>query len=171
MPSRRTFGRRFRDRQKVWEGFLDWTNLYMGKMDEHTVRPHGGDRSRMADYAVRISGLHSVFADYGRRGLPYDQANYCVDGVPVFHGATMWGDDDEWFCDQIRKATDRRPAFFNVFLHNWTFPWERIRKIQDMLGPDYVWVTPSQLAALYGQAQGGKSTLPQAPGTKEAPRP
>ena len=149
-----TFGRRYRDREKVLDGFLDWTGLYMGKMDEHTVRPHGGDRSRMEAYATHIKGLHSVFADYGRRGLPYDQANYFLDGLPVLHAATLWNDDDQWFCDQIRKATQKRPAFFNVFLHNWTFPWERVKRIQDLLGSDYVWVTPSQLAALYRQAEG-----------------
>jgi hypothetical protein len=31
---------------------------------------------------------------------------------------------------------------------------ERIKRIQDLLGPDYVWVTPSQLAALYKEAEG-----------------
>jgi len=149
-----TFGRRYQDRDKVLGGFLDWTSLYMGRMDQHTVRPHGGDRSRMQDYAQHVRGLHSIFADYGRRGLPYDQANDFADGVPVFHAATLWNDDDQWFCDQIRRATEKRPAFFNVFLHNWTFPMERIRRIQDLLGPDYVWVTPSQLAALYKEAEG-----------------
>lgn len=146
-----TFGSRYRDREKILGGYLDWTSLYMQKVDEHTVRPSGGDRSRMLSYARHIKGLHSIFADYGRRGLPYDQQNYYVDGVPVFHAATAWGDDQE-FCDQIRKATDKRPAFFNVFLCNWFFPMERIKHIQDLMGPGYVWVTPSQLAGLYKEA-------------------
>jgi hypothetical protein len=81
--------------------------------------------------------------------LPYDEANYFVDGVPVLHAQTGWPPEDEVFCDEIRKATDKRPAFFNVFLHNWTFPMERIKRIQEMLGEEYVFVTPSQLAALY----------------------
>lgn len=152
-----TYASRYRERWKVFSGFLDWTARYMERLGMRTVRPHGGDDDRMARYAAGIPFLHSIFADYARRGgVGYDNGVYCLpSGLPVFHAlTTWWAGGKEGLLREIRSQVgDRRPAFVNCFLHNWTFDMASLQAIYDARGADMVFVTPAQLAELYLQAR------------------
>ena len=46
------------------------------------------------------------------------------------------------------RIGNSRPAFANVFVWNWGAKMGDLKKLLDLLGPEYVAVTPSQLAAL-----------------------
>jgi hypothetical protein len=86
--------------------------------------------------------------------------------VPVFHCLTRWvpwtlsGDLSQRREDaevanlvaEVRRMTpEQRPGFMSVFALSWTFRPEMINQAAADLGDPYVFVTPSQLARLYGQ--------------------
>ncbi len=162
-----TFGSRYRDQQAVFEEFLQWTRTYMARVDQHCVRPHGGDRERMESYARLIPELTCIAADYGRRGgMDISNADYFTEphplpraegrvrgtdaGVPVFHALIGWGGGNEGMRDEIRERVGgRRPAFVNAFVWNWGFRLDDLQWVANALGEDYVIVTPSQMAALF----------------------
>lgn len=150
-----TYARRYKERAKVLRGFLEWTARYMRRMDMRTVRPHGGDDERLQRYAEVIPFMHSIFADYGHRGMPYERAVYSLPGgVPVFHGLTTWRYGREGLLREIReKVGSTRPAFVNAFIHNWTFNMDALLAAWEGRDPDMVFVTPAQLASLYRQAR------------------
>ena len=152
-----TYASRYRRRWEVFDGFLQWTARYMERLGMRTVRPHGGDDDRMGRYAAGIPFLHSIFADYARRGgVGYDNGVYCLpSGLPVFHAlTTWWAGGKEGLLREIRSQVgDRRPAFVNCFLHNWTFDMASLQALYDARDADMVFVTPAQLAALYLQAR------------------
>ena len=151
-----TYGSSYRERSKVVDGFLKWTSLYMDRMGIRSARPHGGDREVMQRYADRIPTMHSVFADYSRRGgMDYEKAVYSLDGgMPVFHALTGWGYGRDGLLRDIREQVDeQRPAFVNAFLHNWTFDMDALQAAYEGRDADMVFVTPAQLAQLYRQAR------------------
>ncbi len=150
-----TYAHRYRERWKVFAGFLEWTRRYMERLGMRTVRPHGGDDDRMARYAKAIPFLHSIFADYGWRGGSYERSVYSLpDGTPVFHGLTDWARGREGLLDEIRERVGKhRPAFVNAFLHNWTFDMDALEKIVREADDDMVFVTPQALAELYKEAR------------------
>lgn len=152
------YGANYKDPQAVFDGFLDWTNKYQALLDLKTVRPHKGADSVLARYASRISGMHSVFADMGRYTRREGIGNLtCTlpDGTPVFHAVTSWRYGKDGFLREVREQVGQsRPAFVNGFVHCWTYrSMDDIARIYDERDKDMVFVTPSQLAALYRQAR------------------
>ncbi|MCD6350492.1 MAG: hypothetical protein J7M26_00120, partial [Armatimonadetes bacterium] len=150
-----TYANRYRERWKVLDGFLQWTGRYMNRLGMRTVRPHGGDRDRMTRYARALPFMHSIFADYAWRGMPYERSVYTVaDGMPVFHALTHWRYGKTGLIRNIREAVgNHRPAFVNAFLHNWTYHMDDIERAYNERDADMVFVTPAQLAELYKQAR------------------
>ena len=150
-----TYASRYRERGKVVDGFMAWTARYMDRLGMRTVRPHGGDRDTMARYARGIPSMHSVFADYARRGLPYDESVYTGGGgMPVFHALTHWHYGKDGLLRDIREQVGaHRPAFVNDYLHNWTIDMASLQRACEGRDPDMVFVTPAHLAALYRQAR------------------
>lgn len=68
-------------------------------------------------------------------------------------GYTSWRHGKDGFLKEVHEQVgSRRPAFVNGFLHCWTFSMDDIVNIHADAGPEVVFVTPSQLAALHGQA-------------------
>jgi hypothetical protein len=58
------------------------------------------------------------------------------------------------FLREIREqAGFQRPAFVNGFVHIWTFAPEDLERINKERDKNVVFVTPTQLAALYRQAK------------------
>jgi hypothetical protein len=49
-----------------------------------------------------------------------------------------------------------RPAFVNAFIWNWGSKLSDLKAMLDLLGPEYVAVTPTQLNALYREAHAVK---------------
>ena len=153
-----TYAARYRDRDKVLDGFLAWTARYMQRMGMHSIRTHGGYRDpTMERFARGLPFIHSILADYARRPvMSHAKSHYTVaGGTPVFHALTHWRYGKDGLLRDIREQVGRqRPAFVNAFLHNWTFDMDSLQKAVRNRDRDMVFVTPAQLAALYRQATG-----------------
>jgi len=154
------YGAAYKDRDKVMEGFMDWTDRYMKRMDMRSVRMHGGSGSAdpadlNLDYYARLGAVQFFLPDYGRHATGYDSATFALpDGRPVFRALTGERDAGEGLLPVMRKLTaSHRPAFVNAFIHNWTFDMDALRGIYDKRDKDMVFVTPSQLSALYKDAR------------------
>ena len=147
------FGEALANREEVWSGFLAWTGFLMERMGQRSIRTVGGNDAVLARYAAALPFCHSIFADMGRysgrEGI--SKLTYSLpDGMPVFRSVTSWRNGKEGFLKEIREQVgSRRPAFVNGFVHCWTFDMETLAKIHTQRDKDMVFVTPSQLAALY----------------------
>ncbi len=149
-----TYASRFRERWKVFDGFVKWTGQYMERLGMKTVRPINGDDDRMKRYAAGIPWMEAIFPDYGRRGdINYDNGVYALaDGMPVFHALT--GGGPAGLLAEIRSVVGtHRPAFVNAFLCNWNFSMDQLKAIYDGRDADMVFVTPAQMAELYKAAK------------------
>ena len=151
------WGRAYADRDRVFAGFLDWTARLMPPLGLRTVRPVDGRPETIARYARALPFCHSIFADMGcyagYRG--HAQLTYALpDGRPVVRAATTWRKHDGGFLGELREqAGAQRPAFLNGFVHCWTFGPDDLARIYAERDPDMVFVTPTQLAALYREAR------------------
>ncbi len=150
------------ERDKVWQRYIDWTKRYMARLDMHTLRTVGGSDENLIRYAKQIP-LHSIFGDMGRysgregiANLTYTLPPSAVGGtgMPVFRAVTSWRYGADGFLPEVRtQVGTQRPAFVNGFVHAWTWNNTRdIAKIYDARDKDMVFVTPTQLAALYREA-------------------
>jgi hypothetical protein len=151
------FALNLEDPERAWAGFLDWTARLLPAMDMRTVRPVEAEVSQLERYERALPFCHSIFSDMGRysghsglRQLTFSLRG----GMPVFRAATTWRKDVGGPMAEIREQVGEvRPAFVNGFLHCWTFGAADIAALVASAGGDVVFVTPSQLAELYGQAR------------------
>ncbi len=141
------------DREKVWNDFLGWTARLMQADGMMTIRTVGGSDENVSRYAAALPFCHSIFADMGRysgrsgiTNLTYSLTN----GMAIFRAVTSWRYGKEGFLREIREQIGAtRPAFVNGFVHCWTFTMDDLAKIYSQRDADMIFVTPSQLAALY----------------------
>ena len=149
------FGEAYIECDRVWAGFLDWTQRLMPLVGERTIRTVGGSDANVARFAKALPFCHSIFADMGRYSGRSGITNLTYtlpDGMPVFRSVTSWRYGKEGFPREIREQVGaRRPAFVNGFVHCWTFKMEDLARIHEQRDADMVFVTPAQLAALYRQ--------------------
>jgi len=151
------YGLAFTDHDRVYAGFLGWTAREMQAMGMRTVRTAGGDDDIVARYARALPFCHSIFADMGRysgrEGI--DKLTYSLPGgMPVFRSVTSWRYGKTGFFRDVREQVgSHRPAFVNGFVHCWTFGPEDLARIYEQRDPDMIFVTPTQLAALYREAK------------------
>jgi hypothetical protein len=152
----KAYGAAYSDPSAVMNGYLAWTRIYLDKMNMRTVRTVSGDDAFLKRYVAKLPKMHSVLADMGcysgYKGI--DKLTYTLDGMPIFRAATTWRKGVEGFLPEIRKhAGEKRPAFVNGFLHCWTFnDLDKIHSLDKNRDADMVFVTPTQLANLYRQA-------------------
>jgi hypothetical protein len=153
-----SYGKRYKDRSKVFDGFLDQTATYMKKMDEDIIWPMNITSDKLLGrYAEKIPFLKSIFPDYGKRVSSYGEATYLgPHGIAIFHAVTGWQEHATreeqitGLVQQIRAITPvQRPAFLHFFLWNWGSDLPLVQAVMQRLGPDYVAVRPDQLTALY----------------------
>ena len=151
------FGEAYVDRERVWAGFLDWTRRLMEPLGQRTIRTVGGSDVNVKRYADALPFCHSIFADMGRYSGRSGIANLTYSlpsGMPVFRSVTSWRYGKEGFLREIREQVGtQRPAFANGFVHCWTFTMDDLARIYAARDADMVFVTPSQLAQLYREAQ------------------
>ncbi|CEK15748.1 GxGYxY sequence motif in domain of unknown function [Chthonomonas calidirosea] len=143
-----------KNRDAAFRSFYDLTWQYMRRMDMHTLRLMGVDADAIAKVASYLPQVSFIMADYGYQGeRSYDQLTYRLpSGQEVFRAVTSGG-SGETLANEIRQRIGNvRPAFINVFVMNWSTKLEDLRDMLKILGPDYVAVTPSQLAALYRES-------------------
>ncbi len=151
------YGAAFAERDRVLAGFLDWTARAMKPLGMRTMRTVSGGDDLVARYAKALPFCHSMFADMGRysgrEGIK--QLTYSLpDGMPVFRAVTSWRYGKAGFLREVREQVGaQRPAFVNAFVHCWTFAPEGLERIYNERDADMVFVTPTQLAALYREAK------------------
>ena len=150
------FATAYTDADQVWAGYLDWTRRLMEPLGMRTARTVAGGDAVVGRFAAGLPACHSIFADMGRysgrEGI--ERLTYTLpDGMPVFRAVTSWRFGRDGFLGEIREQVgDVRPAFVNGFVHCWTFDMDALAAIHAQRDPDMVFVTPSQLAALYRDA-------------------
>jgi hypothetical protein len=151
------FAEAYVDRQRVWTGFLQWTRRLMEPLGQRTIRTVGGSDENVTRYAEALPFCHSIFADMGRYSGRSGIANLTYSlpsGLPVFRAVTSWRYGKEGFLREIREQVgSQRPAFVNGFVHCWTFTMDDLVRIHEQRDSDMIFVTPSQLAELYHEAQ------------------
>ncbi|HEY0073391.1 MAG TPA: hypothetical protein VGB77_04755 [Abditibacteriaceae bacterium] len=96
-----------------------------------------------------------LMTDYGWRDEhTYAELTYTLPtGQPVFWAISYDGSPAKMANDIRTRIGTTRPAFANVFIWNWALKMKDLKQMLDLLGPDYVAVTPSQLKALYEQSK------------------
>jgi hypothetical protein len=147
-----------RDADAAWSSFLGWTKHLMDRCGLRSLRTVGGDDDVLQRYIRALPDCHSIFADMGRYSgrSGIENLTYRLDGMPVFRSVTSWRYGKDGFLRELREQVgENRPAFVNGFVHCWTFDMDALVRIQQQAGNDIVFVTPSQLAALYEQHIGG----------------
>ena len=150
------FGAAYRNRDEVWRDCLTWTRRLMEPLGQRTIRTVKGTDADLVRYARALPFNHSLVADMGRYSGREGIANLTYslpDGMPVFRAVTSWRHGKDGFLREIREQVgDVRPAFVNGFVHCWTFTMDDLVRIHADRDADMVFVTPSQLAALYREA-------------------
>lgn len=150
-----SWGTALKDREAAFRYFYGRTQEYMEKMDMNTVRLMDVDTESIAKVGPLLPRTSYLLPDYGHAGPElYPELTYTLPtGQAIFRAATN-GSGPENFAQQIRKRAGKsRPAFLNVFVWNWGSKLGDLKKTLEILGPDYVAVTPSQLQALYQEAK------------------
>jgi hypothetical protein len=145
-----------KDRDGAFRWFYGETQDYMNRMDMKTIRLMDVNAESIAKVGTFLPGVEFLMPDYGHAGpTKYEELTYTLPtGQPSFRAATS-GSGPQHLADQIReRAKTTRPAFLNVFIWNWGSNLSDLKKVLEILGPEYVAVTPSQLNALYKEATG-----------------
>ena len=145
-----------KDRTGAFTDFYQWTARYMRRLDMHTIRLMNVSQPDIAQAARLLPDTRFLMPDYGNPGdKPYSALTYQTqDGQTVFRAITGADGGAARLAEQIRtRVGTTRPAFVNVFIWNWGSKMSDLKRIQELLGPEYVAVLPSQLNTLYHQAQ------------------
>jgi hypothetical protein len=152
------YGKRYRDRQKVFDGFLDQTAQYMKRSDEKDLWVMNATRPEiLSRFAEKIGFLDALFPDYGRTVSQPDDVTYpTARNVPVFRAVTGWVENAtheqrvaSLAADVRRMAPPQRPAFVHFFILNWFSDLPLLQDVLKELGPQYVAVRPDYLAQLW----------------------
>ncbi len=144
-----------KDREGAFADFYHWTEQYMQRLDMHTIRLMNVFPPDIAQAARLMPDVRFLMPDYGNPGdKPYSGLTYDLPGdQTVFRAITGADPGPEKLAEQIRQRIgSARPAFTNVFIWNWGSKLADLKRIQELLGPEYVAVTPSQLHTLYKQS-------------------
>ena len=152
-----------KDRDGAFSEFYRWTQDYMKRMDMKTIRLMNVDAPDIARAARLLPDVRFLMPDYGNPGdKSYSQMTYDLPGdQTVFRAITGADGGAEKLVKQIKERVGTaRPAFLNVFIWNWGSKLSDLKRIQELLGSDYVAVTPSQLYNLYGKARGKQESSP-----------
>jgi hypothetical protein len=148
-------------REAIWDQFVELSNRYFKLLDLSTLTTWGVMRRPMIERFTRLSGIQGIFAHYLRRGKNFEA--YEVKGVPVFPSitgnASLLG-TPAGHCravadivNEIKSVQPKRlPAFHFASLTNWAVDLKVIVDVEKALGPDYVFVRPDQMTALYKAA-------------------
>ncbi len=151
------------DRSAALRSFYDWTQRSMERMDMKTVRLMNVRTEDIPQVGALLPRVPFLMPDYGWSGpKTYPEFTYTLPtGQPVFRAALEGqGQGPQEKADRLRRrAGSARPAFLNAFVWNWGSSLSDLKQMLDILGPEYVAVTPSQLNALYRQARAREQKL------------
>lgn len=156
------------NKNEAFRWFYNRTQDYMKRMDMNTIRLMDVSAKDIARVGPLMPGLDYLMPDYGHAGITaYKDLTYTLPtGQAIFRAATS-GSGPENFAEQIRaRASRARPAFVNAFVWNWGSNLSDLKKTMELLGPNYVAVTPSQLNTLYRAANKKSAVTAKKPVTK-----
>lgn len=146
-----------RDRDAAFRSFYDWTARSMQRMDMRTIRLMNVRTEDIPRVGQLLPTVPFLMPDYGWSGpKTYKEFTYTLPtGQPVFRAALEGqGQGPREKAERLRRrAGTARPAFLNAFIWNWGSKLSDLKQMLDILGPEYVAVTPSQLHELYRQSQ------------------
>jgi hypothetical protein len=151
-----SWGTALKDRDAAFRFFYGRTAEYMARTDMKTVRLMDVRADDIARVGPLLPGIDYLIPDYGHAGgTDYADLTYSLPGGQAIFRAATSGSGPAHFAEQIRaRAGKDRPAFLNAFVWNWGSSLSDLKRTMELLGPDYVAVTPSQLNALYRSRQG-----------------
>jgi len=136
--------------------YTDWTQEYMRRTDMKGLRVMNITNATAGDIA-KVGAATPLVAfqmpDYGYAGEDYAHMTYALpSGQPIFRAGT-YGPEAKALADEVRAHVGAaRPAFVNVFVFFWGSSFSKLKQMLNLLGPEYVPVTPSQLNMLYREA-------------------
>lgn len=148
------------NRDGAFADFYRLTAQYMKRLDMKTIRLMNVNAPDIAQAAKMMPSVRFLMPDYGNGpGMTYKDMTYQLpNDQVVFRAITGADPGPERLADQIRQRVGTtRPAFINVFIWNWGSKLADMKKLIEILGPEYVDVTPSQLHTLYRQANPAES--------------
>ena len=146
-----SWGTALKDREAAFRWFYGRTQEYMTRMDMKTIRLMDVRAQDIAQVGTLLPQVKYLLPDYGHAGATrYSELTYTLPtGQAVFRAATS-GSGPEHLAEQIRQHVGKtRPAFINAFIWNWGSTLADLKRVLELLGPEYVAVTPSQLHTLY----------------------
>lgn len=151
-----SWGTALKDRHAALRWFYDQTQSAMNRMDMNTLRLMNVRTEDIAEVGKLLPEIKYLMPDYGHAGPErYPELTYTLPGGQTVYRAATNGSGPENLAGQIRKrAGQNRPAFLNAFIWNWGSNLGDLKKTLEILGPEFVAVTPSQLDALHRQARG-----------------
>ena len=147
------WGTKLQDREGAFREFYRWTDQYMGRMDMKTIRLMDVGKDDIARAGRDLPSVKFMMPDYGYQNVwDYDGMTYSLPGGQSVFRAVTDGSGPDHLASQIsHHAGGNRPAFVNAFIWNWGSKLGDLKTLQAKLGSEYVFVTPSQLDALYRQ--------------------
>ena len=154
-----SWGKALKDQTGARRRFYhDWTQDYMARTDMKGLRVMEATEDDLAWVGVDTPQVAFQMPDYGYLGEDYAHLTYALPGgQPVFRAASF-GPEARDLADQVRTRVGKsRPAFMNVFVSFWGADMSKLKKALDLLGPEYVAVTPSQLNTLYRESSRQKA--------------
>ena len=149
-----SWGKALQDRPASRRRFYrDWTQDYMKRTGMKGLRVMEATESDLAAVGADTPQVAFQMPDYGYLGEDYAHLTYALSGgQPVFRAASF-GPEARDLAQQIRgHAGSARPAFLDVFVSFWGASLSKLKETLDLLGPEYVAVTPSQLNTLYRES-------------------
>lgn len=151
------WGTALRDRQSAFSAFYGETQRAMERMDMKTIRLMNVGTPDIPMVGSLLPRVDFLMPDYGWSGpRTYEELTYTLPtGQPVFRAALEGqGQGPAEKAARLRaRAGAARPAFLNAFIWNWGSKLSDLKEMLEILGPEYVAVTPSQLNTLYREAQ------------------
>ena len=148
------WGRALKDEPGAFRQFYNWTQSAMRRLDMKTIRVNDVGAAQIARVGKNLPETAFLMPDYGYQNeRAYRELTYTLPTGQAVFRAISYGPEAGELVKEVRSRIGAsRPAFTNVFVFNWGSSMAKIKAALDLLGPEYVAVTPSQLNALYRQA-------------------
>ena len=167
------YATRFRpqDSDRIWKEYVQYHEEYCSRLGFAGIELYNGAGGPSAKdimlnrFTGDMSHLDYILADLARHSnIHPSNANYLLDNTVVFHTLTqfkVWGagedfktrsmaQENAWLVDEIKKNSPaKRPGFMTAQAASWLYYPAWFKDLQERLPPEYVIVSPGELARLY----------------------
>lgn len=128
---------------------------YLGRMGGGVMRILNVDLTDPLPYLEKMENVRGLAVGYYNTGNTYynsELSNFMFRGKPVFlnfSGADIM---------TLNQCESQSPGFYSVSLNGWSQDCGSIKSAMELLGDNFVCVTPNQLVDLYKQKYDGEFT-------------